>query len=111
MNPLSNLIARLKANKVMTTSGLLIIACGLILAFPSLTSWLPPDIGKTLWNGAHDYILLVVGGAVLFAKGHATTGDPADAKSVEGAMRGTQPPSLGIAMEPTTHVQSIIKKL
>lgn len=110
MNPLSNLIARLKANKVMTTSGLLIIACGLILAFPSLTAWLPADIGKALWNGAHDYILLVVGGAVLFAKGHATTGDPAQTKPAM-ADSSAQPLSLGIAMEPTTHVQSIIKKL
>ncbi len=61
----------------MTTSGLLIIVCGLILGFPSLTAWLPPDIGKAVWNGAHDYILTIVGFAVMFAKGHATVGDAA----------------------------------
>lgn len=74
---------RIMANKTMFYLGLLIIVCATILAFPKSIAWLPEDLGKMAWNTAHDVILYAIGAVAIFAKGHATVGDPVNDKKPE----------------------------
>ncbi len=77
MNQISAFIERLKANKLIAGTGGLIILATTVVVFPKTVSFLPEDLAKQVWNLAHDYLGYLVGGALLFVKGHAAVGDPA----------------------------------
>lgn len=77
MGALQNFLARLSANKFLAGTGGLVILAGIVVTFPKSVSFLPEDIAKEVWNLAHDYVLFILGGALLFVKGHGAIGDPA----------------------------------
>lgn len=77
MNQITDFIARVRANKVTAGLGIAIILSATIIFFPKCIAWLPPEIGKSLWNFANQTILYAIGLALMFVKGHASVGDPA----------------------------------